>query len=230
MRQEQQSRQARRRDRVSRGVRAPRRNRKIALAASVSVMTLNTAAIDLSTSERQVAQLALSDASTDRQPSSSLTASDELKEAMIEEEGVRYTVYRDAGGLPTVGVGHLVTAADNLSVGQEISERRALELFERDLASAERAVAAATKDIPLYQHEFDALVDLAFNVGGAVFDNSRSPRLAAAIAAQDYQSIADELAYHNARGVLAPGLVYRSERRTNMFEQASYADPRMSNI
>ena len=40
-----------------------------------------------------------------RLPAAKLTTSAAMKEAMIEEEGVRFTAYRDSAGNPTVGVG-----------------------------------------------------------------------------------------------------------------------------
>jgi lysozyme len=45
-------------------------------------------------------------------------------------------VYKDIRGLPTVGAGHLIVAADKLKVG-----------------------------VPLHQYEYDALVSLTFNTG-----------------------------------------------------------------
>jgi GH24 family phage-related lysozyme (muramidase) len=157
-----------------------------------------------------------------------LKASPALLEAMIEEEGARQTVYRDVAGYPTVGVGHLVTPEDGLQVGDRISKDKVLDFLERDIAIAERAVARLVGDLPLFQNEFDALVDLVFNVGEGNVSAERSPRLNTAIAHADYDAIAEELGYHHARGRIAKGLVHRSERRANIFMDASYADPRES--
>ncbi len=155
-----------------------------------------------------------------------LRASAALKQALIEEEGVRQTVYRDVAGHPTVGVGHLVTADDGLGVGQRIDKARILKLLTDDIAAAEAATHRLARDLPLHQHEFDALVDLIFNVGEGNVSLHKSPRLNAAILAGDYDGIASELAYHNAAGIEANGLVYRSERRANIFLEAVYDDPR----
>jgi lysozyme len=73
-------------------------------------------------------------------------------------------VYKDSRGLPTVGCGHLVVAADKLKVGDKIKEDRAKELLKRDLEAAEKAVNKNVK-VPLYKHEYDALVSLTFNTG-----------------------------------------------------------------
>lgn len=73
-------------------------------------------------------------------------------------------VYKDSRGLPTVGCGHLVVAADKLKVGEKITETRARELLTSDLASAEIAVNKNIK-VPMHQYEYDALVSLTFNTG-----------------------------------------------------------------
>lgn len=161
-----------------------------------------------------------------RVPAALLKASEEFKQALIEEEGVRYTVYRDVAGYPTVGVGHLVRPADNLRVGDRISEKRVLEFLESDLETAEEGVRILVGDLPLYQHEFDALLDLVYNVGLGNVSEKNSPRLNAAIDARDYDAIAAELDYRHAGGKVARGLEYRSERRAQIFMDASYDDPR----
>ncbi|MBY6013439.1 lysozyme [Qipengyuania gaetbuli] len=163
---------------------------------------------------------------TIRLPAALLKASDAFKQALIEEEGVRYTVYRDVAGYPTVGVGHLVTPGDNLRVGDRIDEDRVLALLDRDLRIAEQGVRKLVGTLPLYQHEFDALLDLVYNVGLGNVSQSESPRLNEAIRAGDYEAIAAELEYTHAAGQIARGLEFRSERRAQIFMDASYDDPR----
>ena len=161
-----------------------------------------------------------------RLPAALLKASDAFKQALIEEEGVRYIVYRDVAGYPTVGIGHLVRPEDKLSVGDRISEADALGYLEQDLAEAESGVRRLVGSLPLFQHEFDALLDLVYNVGSGNVSERESPSLNAAIAARDYAAIADELDYTRAGGSIAKGLQYRSERRAAIFKSARYADPR----
>jgi len=161
-----------------------------------------------------------------RKPAPLLTASDTFKQALIEEEGVRYTVYRDVAGYPTVGVGHLVEPEDRLRVGDRVSEERVLAFLDADLAEAEEGVRQLVGDLPLHQHEFDALLDLVYNVGVGNVSPSESPRLNAAIDAGDYDAIAAELDYTHAGGQFAKGLQYRSERRAKIFMEAAYEDPR----
>ena len=201
-----------------------RRRRKAALAISAGVMGLSTAAMVPAGPPRGV--IVSNPLTNQRKPATLLSPSQKLLQTMIQEEGARLTVYRDIAGNPTVGVGHLVTPADHLQVGDRISEDQVLDFLERDLGTAQQAVRHLVGDMPLHQNEFDALVDLAFNVGEGNLSPERSPELNAAIASRDYDAIADELDYHHASGRMAMGLVYRSERRTNIFTDASYGDPR----
>ena len=161
-----------------------------------------------------------------RKPAALLKASDEFKNALVEEEGIRYTVYRDVAGYPTVGVGHLIDPGDGLSVGDRISEQQAMQFLADDLREAERGVRQLVGDLPLYQHEFDALVDLVYNVGLGNVMPDQSPQLNAAIEAGDYDEVASQLDYTHAGGAVARGLEYRSERRAAMFAEADYSDPR----
>lgn len=62
---------------------------------------------------------------------------DQLKQELAEDEGCKYEIYLDHLGLPTVGIGHLITEDDpeaQLSVGTPVSEERVNMLFRRDIA------------------------------------------------------------------------------------------------
>ena len=161
-----------------------------------------------------------------RVPAEMLRASDEMKDALVQEEGMRRTVYRDVAGYATVGIGHLVRPTDGLRIGDRISRTQALAFLDADLHQAERDARELLGDLPVHQHEFDALVDLIYNVGAGNVSAHKSPALNQAIAQGDYQAIADELVYTRAAGRYARGLDFRSERRTQIFMNASYDDPR----
>ncbi|WP_330662840.1 lysozyme [Erythrobacter sp.] len=163
---------------------------------------------------------------SERRHASEMVVSMDLLNAMVEEEGVRYDVYRDVAGYPTVGVGHLVLPEDNLRLGDVITHDRAIQLLEQDLAKAEKGVRKLVGDLPINQNEFDALVDLVFNVGEGTVSAENSPRLNAAIEAHDYEKIGEELDYTHAANKVARGLIYRSERRAQIFLAADYSDPR----
>lgn len=89
-----------------------------------------------------------------------------LKAQLKIDEGVRLRVYKDSMDLPTVGVGHLVTPADQLKVGDTITQARCDELFAYDVA---RTVAACEKRIEGWQQFPDEvqeiLANMAYNLG-----------------------------------------------------------------
>tara|TARA_B100000929_G_scaffold54638_1_gene40491 strand:+ start:2235 stop:3158 length:924 start_codon:yes stop_codon:yes gene_type:complete len=163
-----------------------------------------------------------------RKPAALMKASGTFKQALIEEEGVRYTVYRDVAGYPTVGVGHLILPEDDLQVGDRVDEAQVLQFLEHDLAKAEQGVRLLVGDLPLHQHEFDALLDLVYNVGLGNVSENESPRLNTAIESRDYEAIAAELDYTHAGGKFARGLQFRSERRAKIFMKGRYGDPRQN--
>jgi GH24 family phage-related lysozyme (muramidase) len=201
--------------------------RKAALALSAGVMGMSTAAIGAVSTEPASGVIQL-DKPLVRLPARDLHASQSLKEALVQEEGVRDTVYRDVAGYATVGCGHLVSPGDGLRVGDRVSYDKILDFLDGDLAEAEAAVTRIVGDLPLFQHEYDALVDLVYNVGEGVLSVKKSPRLMAAIAAHDYGAMAAELQYRYAGGQMARGLAYRSDRRTQIFLNAAYGDPRVA--
>ena len=200
--------------------------RKAALALSAGVLGLSSAAMGAIPAEPAHAAAVQADSPLVRLPARELRASQSLKEALVQEEGVRDVVYRDVAGFPTVGCGHLVTPADGLRVGDRVGYDRIIDFLEDDLREAERAVVRLAGDLPLFPHEFDALVDLVYNVGEGNVSAKESPRLNAAIAAGDYAAIAAEFEYRFAGGQMARGLAHRSERRQRIFMEAAYGDPR----
>lgn len=96
------------------------------------------------------------------------------------EEGEVLQMYRDSAGLPTIGIGHLLTK-DELRSGKltclgiewinGISSDQAEDLLRRDLAVAE-AVVTQEVTAPLTAQQFDSLVSFAYNVGATAFKNS----------------------------------------------------------
>ena len=59
-----------------------------------------------------------------------------MEQLLRDREGVRTKVYLDSRGKPTVGIGHLVTPADKLKVGDEITDQQVSDFFKKDSASA----------------------------------------------------------------------------------------------
>jgi lysozyme len=61
---------------------------------------------------------------------------DRLREELKIDEGCKYEVYLDHLGLPTFGIGHLITEKDpehQMGIGTPIDEIRVNEAFEQDV-------------------------------------------------------------------------------------------------
>ena len=61
---------------------------------------------------------------------------DRLREELKTDEGCKYEIYLDHLGLPTFGIGHLVTERDpeyQKEVGTMVDEIRVNEVFEQDI-------------------------------------------------------------------------------------------------
>src|SRR5436853_1141896 len=103
-------------------------------------------------------------------------------ELLEQWEGFKTTVYKDSAGLPTIGVGHLLTKSE-LSSGKitinglpvkyhdGLTEQQVADLLAQDVQSAVAAVSSHVK-VSLNQNQFDALVSFAFNVGVGAFTGS----------------------------------------------------------
>lgn len=131
-------------------------------------------------------------------------------------EGRRMAVYLDPVGLPTVGVGHLLTAAEKKKwpVGHKLSTAEVNELFRKDVKRFEDAVNSKVK-VPLRQNEFDALVSLAFNIGTGALSKSTVLRR---LNAGDRHGAADAfLSWNKAGGRVLNGLTRRRKAEREMF-------------
>lgn len=102
--------------------------------------------------------------------------------SLAQWEGTELMVYKDVAGLPTIGVGHLLTQ-DELSSGKIIIQDRAvryadgltkvqvMQLLAQDIESVEKFVNDHV-EVDLTTHQFDTLVSFTFNVGKFAFKNS----------------------------------------------------------
>jgi lysozyme len=93
--------------------------------------------------------------------------------ALIEHrEGIKLKAYKDSVGIWTIGVGHTGAAGPpQVSAGLTITRAQADEVLSRDLLGFEEAVSRAV-EVSLADHEFDACVSLAFNIGKKAFAGS----------------------------------------------------------
>ncbi|OOY45153.1 lysozyme [Solemya velum gill symbiont] len=146
-------------------------------------------------------------------------------------EGWELKMYKDSAGLPTIGVGHLLTQSELTSGKIYISrlpiiwrdgmtESEVKELLEQDLQKYENAVRCAVL-MDLKQHQYDALVSFVFNVGETAFKNSTLLRK---LNAGQIKEIPAQLARWNwSGGKVINGLTKRREMESRLFTEGEYA-------
>jgi Phage-related lysozyme (muraminidase) len=164
------------------------------------------------------------------------TMSDRGKKELIEfAEGRHYKLYDDATGktiahavdavgTPSIGVGHAVAKTDTQFDGKTLSDAQVNNLLSDDVSNAERAVSRL--GLKLSQGQFDALVDLTFNVGpggpgkdGALQQSNGQPStLVRLITEGNTQGAANEfMSWVYAGGQVSQGLVTRRKRDQAFF-------------
>lgn len=87
---------------------------------------------------------------------------------LIEREGSKNNAYRDSVGVWTIGVGH---TGPEVHEGLVWTDEQVRDAFAHDIARFEEGVNNSV-DVVLDQHQFDALVSFAFNVGVGAFKTS----------------------------------------------------------
>jgi lysozyme len=107
---------------------------------------------------------------------------DKLREELKEDEGCKYEIYLDHLGLPTHGIGHLITEWDEeyeKKVGTEVSEERVNECFAKD-------VETVLEDCKVLYSNFDELpeevqlilANMMFNMGRTRLSKFKKLKLA----------------------------------------------------
>ena len=120
---------------------------------------------------------------------------DQLRMELEYDEGCKYEIYLDHLGLPTFGIGHLVTEDDpehGQEVGTAVSEERVIEVFEKDV---QVTIDECKK---LYDDWFDLPEEAQLIIANMMFNMGR-PRLSqfkgmkAGVDARDWNQAADEM-------------------------------------
>jgi len=124
-------------------------------------------------------------------------------------EGLKLNAYRCPAGVCTIGYGHTTSAgAPAVKDGMTITKQQADDIFSRDLHKYEAAVERLLHQ-PLTQHQFDALVDFAYNAG--VGNLEKSSLLKKVNAAQFNDVPAELMKWTKGGGKTLPGLVRRRQ-------------------
>ena len=124
---------------------------------------------------------------------------DKLREEITYDEGVKYEVYLDHLGLPTFGIGHLVTKNDEEygeDVGYPVSEQRVNKVFEEDMN-------IVLKDCQILYDDFDELPEECQHIIANMMFNMGRPRLSKfkgmkrGVDSRDWNAAADEMVDSN---------------------------------
>lgn len=141
---------------------------------------------------------------------------------LTREEGVVPFAYNDPAGHATFGVGHLihlgnVNESDRRRWGTKTNPRRDLVMptLRTDIRKFEKTVNDAVK-VNLKQHQFDALVSLAFNIGQGGFENST---VVARLNRHDFRGAADAILMWDNPIMLRA----RRNRERNLFLNGKYS-------
>jgi lysozyme len=120
---------------------------------------------------------------------------DELREELKEDEGCKYEIYLDHLGLPTFGIGHLVTEWDEeygKPVGTPVSEERVNNCFKVD-------VEGTISECQKLFNNFDDLPEEVQKICANMMFNMGRPRLSgfkkfiAALENKDWQECAVQM-------------------------------------
>lgn len=142
-------------------------------------------------------------------------------------EGSRSKVYKDVAGLPTIGVGHLLTRAERMSgkiwIGRRyvryangLSEEQILALLKQDVRKVENAVNRYTK-VRLTRNQFTSLVSFAFNVGNTAFRNST---LLKRVNARRFMDVPAQLRrWKYSGGKIIKGLINRRKKEVSLWNR-----------
>lgn len=89
---------------------------------------------------------------------------------VLLEGGMKLVEYEDSGGIPTIGVGHVIKSEDRRLFDHRngllhITHNQGLELLAFDLEWVYRVIRG-TVHVSLEIHEYDALCCFIFNIGG----------------------------------------------------------------
>ena len=133
-------------------------------------------------------------------------------------EGVRSRPYRCPANLWTVGVGHLIGDGKLLpdSYNRTFSQEEIDGILKSDLRRFELGVHKMLPNVPLRQHEFDAIISFCFNLGIGCFQ--RSTLRQALLRGNKKAAMESLVKYCRAGGKILKGLQIRRLDEKALFE------------
>ena len=120
---------------------------------------------------------------------------DELRKQLEVDEGVVHEIYLDRLGLPTFGIGHLVTDSDpekGQAVGTPVEESRCIEAFEQDIETTVSECTLLYPDFEDLPEEVKQIIaNMMFNMGRPRL--SKFKGMKRGVDAKDWNAAADEM-------------------------------------
>ena len=120
---------------------------------------------------------------------------DQLRKELERDEGVKYEVYLDHLGYPTLGIGHLITDDDpecGASVGTKVDSDRVQEAFEADVESVLSDCERLYVQFEHLPEEVKLIVaNMMFNMGYTRL--SKFKGMKRCVDARDWEWAADEM-------------------------------------
>lgn len=141
-----------------------------------------------------------------------LRLSDDGVQFIAQWEGFRAHPYRDVVGKLTIGYGHLMRKGETFP--QPMTDAQALALLKTDAEREAIPVRDALR-VKLTPHQMDALISLAFNVGGGAV--ARSTLVRKLNEGQTLEAAEQFLRWNRAGGRIVRGLTRRRVAERAMF-------------
>ena len=120
---------------------------------------------------------------------------DTLRKQLEIDEGIKHDIYLDHLGLPTFGIGHLITSDDPESgqeVGTPISDERVQSAFETDVVSVIEDCKKLYDDFDELPEEAQQIIaNMMFNMGRTRLSKFRGMKRG--VDARDWNAAADEM-------------------------------------
>jgi GH24 family phage-related lysozyme (muramidase)/LysM repeat protein len=160
----------------------------------------------------------------ERKPISSLSISTKGLTFIKGYEKCNLQPYDDSEDFCTIGWGHLIARKNCSSIKNEnffkefkegITQSEADTLLLNDIKATEQVVKDRVQ-VPMFQHEYDALVSLIFNLGSF----KKCPKLLSRLNTKDYSGCCDEFA--DITNGSTPGLVSRRSAEMKIFRNKVY--------
>lgn len=140
--------------------------------------------------------------------------------ALQKSEGFKPNAYQDSVGVWTIGYGTIRLDGKPVVKGQRITQERAADELAKFVSGLESGISAALGKSPTKQCEFDAFINLAYNIGLSAFLGSTALKRHID---GNKKGCAEAITWWNkAGGKTLQGLVNRRQREANMYLNGVY--------